>query len=83
MSREMPLEQWVRQWRTAEVELQKQKMRELQAMTEEESARIANDIMWWTPELDYWLPIWKSSTDSGLIEQQRYFRKLRHAKSSH
>jgi hypothetical protein len=83
MSREMPLDQWVRQWRTTEVELQKQKMRELQAMTDEEAVRIANAIMWWTPELDHWLPIWMTSTDSGLIEQQRYLLKLRHAESSH
>ena len=76
------MKQWMAQWRSAEIALYEQKFLELQAMTEEESARIANFIMWWTPELDYWLPIWKSNTDSGLIEQQRLFRKLHHAKPS-
>lgn len=77
------LKRWVEQWRTAEPLLQEQKMRELQAMTEDDSARIANGIMWWTPELDCWLPIWKASADSGLIEQQRFFLKLIHAEPRH
>jgi hypothetical protein len=67
------LKNWVAQWRSAEVALYEQKFLELQALTEEESARIANAIMWWTPELDFWLPIWKSDVNSGLIEQQRFF----------
>lgn len=33
------MKQWMRQWRNAEVELQRQKMRELQAMTDEEALR--------------------------------------------
>ena len=70
--------QWMAQWRSAEVALYEQKFLELQAMTDEEAARIANFIMWWTPELDYWLPIWKSDVNSGLIEQQRLFQKLPH-----
>lgn len=76
------MKQWMAQWRSAEVALYEQKFLELQALTEEDSARIANFIMWWTPELDYWLPIWKSNSDSGLIEQQQLFRKLQHAESS-
>ena len=75
--------QWMAQWRAAEVALYEQKFLELQAMTEEDSARIANFIIWWTPEMDYWLPIWKGETNSGLIEQQRLFRKLRHEKSGY
>ena len=67
------MKQWMAQCRSAEVALYEQKFLELQAMTEEESARIANFIMWWTPELDYWLPIWKGNTDSGLIEQKWRF----------
>ena len=73
---------WMTQWRSAEVALYEQKFIELQALTEEESARIANFLMWWTPELDYWLPIWKGEVNSGLAEQQRLFQKLRHAESS-
>ena len=73
---------WMTQWRSAEVALYEQKFIELQALTEEESARIANFLMWWTPELDYWLPIWKGEANSGLAEQQRLFQKLRHAESS-
>jgi|GEM_PF-980669 len=68
--------QWMAQWRSAEEALYRQKFLELQLLTEEEAARIANSIMWWTPELEYWLPIWGSNGTSGLIEQQRLFRKL-------
>ena len=49
------MKQWMVQWRSAEVALYEQKFIELQALTDEEAGRIATEIMWWTPELEYWL----------------------------
>jgi hypothetical protein len=78
MSREMPLEQWVRQWRTAEIELQKLKMRELQPMTEEQQLDWIDAAM----AVAEGMPIDSSRwNDRGLVEQQRWFIKLRHVES--
>jgi hypothetical protein len=66
--------QWMAQWRSAEVALYEQKFLELQALTEAEALCISNML------LQFALGSYRNperETYSGLVEQQRLFRKLR------
>ena len=64
---------WMAQWRSAAVELEKVKIAELRALTEEQAARDSEVLLSLGPfPLD---PQRQSS--SGLVEQQRWFRKWR------
>lgn len=64
------MRRWVETWKRAGPELERIKMEELQAITEEESAEMfcGLDI---PPEFD-WMPP-EDFTSSGLVEQQRLF----------
>ncbi len=69
------MRQWIAQYRLAAVELQKQKQRELRALTDEEAFLRASSLMqsigqdvWMNPRRRDW---------SGLIEQQKIFQKVR------
>lgn len=67
------VKQWAVQYRAAAVELLGQKRRELQALSDDEAARRADLLIesaqgsWVDPRRQTW---------SGLVDQQRIFRKL-------
>jgi hypothetical protein len=64
-------EKWVRTWQTAGPLLAEIERRELEQMTEDDRQRAIEDVLSVVP-LDS-----KMSITSGLIEQQRWFAKLR------
>lgn len=63
---------WMAQWRLAAVELERVKMEELRAMTEEEVLRASNMLLWLAPDA-YARAC--ERTDCGMAEQQRLFAK--------
>lgn len=67
-------QQWMSQWRRAAIELERVKREELAQMTDTEALRATNEL------LDLALTAYKDPhfrTYSGLVEQQKLFRKLR------
>jgi hypothetical protein len=66
---------WVETWAFAGKELEAIKRRELEAMTDEQARAAALDLL--TMPLPADLP---PRIDSGLVEQQRWFSKLRPTK---
>ncbi len=68
-TREQQLE-WVKTYKAAAIELEEQRWRELQALTDEEALRIS-DMLLSIPVPDRW------RESSGLVEQQALFQKLR------
>ncbi|HSH39276.1 MAG TPA: hypothetical protein VK993_10855 [Chthoniobacterales bacterium] len=63
---------WMEQWRYAAKMLDEMKTRELREMTEEEARRKAEIVMEAVPHRREDVP-----QTSGLVEQQRWFRKAR------
>lgn len=63
---------WVEQWRITGPLLDEIKTRELRQMTEEEGRRAAEMVMEAVPLAPDEVPL-----TSGLVEQQRWFRKVR------
>ena len=64
--------QWMAQWRHAAVELELQRGRELIEMTDAEALRLSDILLS--------MPVERPERDnSGLVEQQRWFQKLRRA----
>jgi hypothetical protein len=61
---------WMAQWRLAAVELERVKVEELRAMTEEKAAWIANEVL---PETDDFESAVRLRPVTGLVEQQRLF----------
>ncbi|TAN48169.1 MAG: hypothetical protein EPN19_16450 [Betaproteobacteria bacterium] len=66
------LRDWVRRWADTGKELEAIRRRELEAMTDEQAREAALDLL--TMPLPVDLP---PRLESGLVEQQRWFSKLR------
>lgn len=64
----------MQQWKAAAVAVAEQKRTELQALTEADAAWIVLHVL---PEPDYAAFATPEHAYSGLVEQQRYFAKLR------
>lgn len=64
-------QKWVRAWQAAEPLLAEIERRELAQMTDDERLQAIEDVLSVVP-LDS-----ETSTTSGLVEQQRWFAKLR------
>lgn len=63
----------IRQWKVASAEMDRERGEWLRSLGEEESARLINDTM---RMADGWLALnGPQDRDSGLVEQQRIFRK--------
>lgn len=69
---DVTLREWARTWVRAGAELEALRRRELAAVTEQQARRAALDILSFPLPLD--LP---PRTESGLVEQQRLFAKIR------
>lgn len=67
-------QQWMAQWRLAAVELERINRAELARMTDAEALRAANRIL---AQIDTAYRSPSRRVTSGLVEQQRYFGKLR------
>jgi len=73
------MRRWVETWKIAGEELDRIKWEELRAMTEDDAARTFECLSmhprdgWMRPE---------RLQDSGLVEQQRFFRKFHESSSS-
>jgi len=65
------LKQWVETWKRAGPELERFRYQELRSQTHEHSLAIVQDVL----ELGYQFA--RPRQTSGLVEQQRLFRKLR------
>lgn len=65
---------WVEQWRITGQLLDEMKTRELREMSEEEGRRRAEDLLSAAPDPQDWSP---APHTSGLVEQQRWFMKMR------
>ncbi len=65
---------WVEQWRIAGPLLEQIKTEELRAMTEEEARVAAEDLLSAVPLANSWS---HDAHASGLVEQQRWFKKAR------
>jgi hypothetical protein len=65
------LKQWVETWKRAGPELERFRYEELRALTHEQSMAAIQDLL----ELGYQFA--RPRQTSGLVEQQRLFRKLR------
>lgn len=74
LSEKEQMRAWVENWQRIGPELERIKKEELRAMTEEEALSATEIVL--DSEVDNYLPEW-CKTSSGLIEQQRYFRKGR------
>lgn len=74
LTEEEKMRLWVDTWKTTAVELDRIKTEELQALTEEQSARCFDDLAW--PSEQLWFSPERSNSE-GLVEQQRLFRNAR------
>jgi hypothetical protein len=69
------MRRWVRTWQTAGEELDRIKIAELRAVTEEQAAQQSHDLFRMG---DQWLDLNPGlRRESGLVEQQRWFMKWR------
>ncbi len=73
---ETPEEQraWMAQWRSAEKALLEVKRQELRALTEEEALAATRELL---ASIPFPLPPELERKTSGLVEQQRWFKKAR------
>jgi hypothetical protein len=71
---------WMGQWRSAAVELDRVRCRELRELSEEASAELFNRCA--VPPADFWIPPERAES-SGLVEQQAVFMRARSHASSH
>lgn len=69
------MRRWLDAWKIAGSELDEAKTSELQALTEEDSARRFDGLTW--PRESLWFSREKLDSE-GLIEQQRLFQRARH-----
>jgi hypothetical protein len=73
------MRRWVADWKVAGEELDRIKWEELRAMTEDDAARIF-ELLSMHPRDGWMRP--ERFEDSGLVEQQRLFRKFHESASS-
>jgi hypothetical protein len=71
---------WMGQWRSAAVELDLVRSRELRELSEEASAELFNRCA--VPPADFWIPPERAES-SGLVEQQAVFMRSWNHASSH
>ena len=75
MTEKDKMKAYVRNWKFASYQIDRMKGEELRNLTPSESAKRINDVMLMT---DCWLAqMGHSDRESGLVEQQMYFKKWR------